>query len=98
MLQIRAIESDAYTNEHVALAERIGDQIAGAVDSAQLYASLEEAQVAQRRQSKEQEVLAEIGRIISSSLDIEEVYDAFAEQVRELISFDRLIINIISIF
>ena len=96
MLQIRAIESDAYTNEHVALAERIGDQIAGAVDSAQLYASLEEAQVAQQRQSKDQEVLAEIGRIISSSLDITEVYESFAEQVREFIQFDRLVINIIS--
>ena len=38
--------------------------------------------------------LAEIGQIISSSLDIEEVYERFAAKVRELISFDRIVITV----
>ncbi len=38
--------------------------------------------------------IAEIGRIISSSLDIEEVYERFAEEVRKLIPFDRILVNL----
>ncbi len=44
------------------------------------------------REAREQEVLAEIGRIIGSSLDIEEVYGRFAEQVKKLVRFDRIAI------
>ncbi|MCG6535216.1 MAG: GAF domain-containing protein, partial [Syntrophales bacterium LBB04] len=41
-------------------------------------------------------VMAEIGRIISSSLDIEEVYERFAEEVRKLIPFDRIVVNLVN--
>ena len=37
---------------------------------------------------------AEIGKIISSTLNIEEVYEKFANEVRKLIQFDRLAINL----
>ena len=40
--------------------------------------------------------MAEIGRIISSTLNIEEVYKLFSEKVRELIPFDRIAIGVIS--
>ncbi len=42
------------------------------------------------RQARETEVLVEIGRLIGSTLDIEEVYEPFAVEVRKLIPFDRL--------
>jgi transcriptional regulator with GAF, ATPase, and Fis domain len=45
-----------------------------------------------RRLAEEHAVLAEIGRIISSSHDVDEVYERFAEQVRKLIPFDRIAI------
>jgi PAS domain S-box-containing protein len=48
------------------------------------------------RRAQETGVIAEIGRIISSSLDIEEVYERFAEEVRKLIPFDRILINLIN--
>jgi signal transduction histidine kinase len=38
--------------------------------------------------------MAEIGRIISSTLNIEEVYERFAEEVRKIIPLDRIAINI----
>ena len=38
--------------------------------------------------------LAEIGRIISSTLNIEEVYEPFAQRVGQLISFERIVITI----
>lgn len=48
-----------------------------------------------KRLAKKGEVLAEIGRIISSSLDLTEVYERFATAVRKLIPFDRLAIVLI---
>ena len=46
-----------------------------------------------QRQATEYEVLAEIGRIISSTLNIDEIYEQFASQVSLLIPFDRLSIS-----
>jgi two-component system NtrC family sensor kinase len=37
--------------------------------------------------------MAEIGRIIGSTLNIEEVYERFAEEVHKLIPFDRVLVN-----
>jgi PAS domain S-box-containing protein len=47
--------------------------------------------------SRENAVMAEIGRIISSTLEIDEVYAGFAEAVRHLIDFDRISISIIDV-
>jgi PAS domain S-box-containing protein len=43
----------------------------------------------------EREVVANIGRIISSRLEIQKVYKYFAEEVRKVIPFDRISIDII---
>jgi len=53
------------------------------------------AEKAVTRLSQENAIMAEIGRIISSTLNIEEVYERFAEEVRKLIPFDRIVINVI---
>jgi len=45
------------------------------------------------QQAAEYAVLAEIGRIISSTLNIDEIYEQFAHQVSLLIPFDRLSIS-----
>ena len=51
--------------------------------------------VTERKQAEEQvRRLATIGRIISSSLNVEEVYEPFAQQVRELIASERIVITI----
>lgn len=49
-----------------------------------------------KKLARENEIMAEIGQVISSTLDIEEVYERFVELVRYLIDFDRLAINIIN--
>ena len=48
-----------------------------------------------RRLALEQTALAEIGRIITSSPRIDDVYESFAANVRQLIPFDRILIAII---
>ncbi|MHB9097380.1 MAG: response regulator [Syntrophales bacterium] len=42
----------------------------------------------------EMSIIAEIGRLISSTLDIDEVYERFAAEARKLIPFDRLVVNL----
>jgi PAS domain S-box-containing protein len=47
-----------------------------------------------RKLAADKMVMAEIGRIIGSTLNIEEVYERFAEEARKLIDFDRIAINL----
>jgi signal transduction histidine kinase/DNA-binding response OmpR family regulator len=49
----------------------------------------------ERKLAKEMETMAEIGRIVSSTLDIDGVYKIFSQEVAKLISFDRIAINIV---
>ena len=57
--------------------------------------ALQRSEEEAKRLAKENEIMAEIGRIISSTLNIEEVYERFAEEVHQLIQFDRIGISII---
>ena len=51
---------------------------------------------ASQRLAFEKMIMAEIGQIISSTLDIEEVYKLFSEKVKTLIPYDRIAINLIN--
>ena len=55
---------------------------------------LEHSESACKRAEEEIAVLADIGRIIGSSLDIDEVYEQFAVQAQKLVPFDRLSVDI----
>ncbi len=48
------------------------------------------------RLAEETAIIAEIGRIISSTINIEEVYGRFAAEVKKIIPFDRIVISIIN--
>jgi len=47
-----------------------------------------------KRAEQEKTILADIGRLIGSTLDIDEVYERFAVEARKLIPFDRLAVNL----
>lgn len=49
---------------------------------------------AAERLAEETAVIAEIGRLIGSTLDIDEVYERFAAETRKLIPFDRISVNL----
>lgn len=100
-LHFRSKKKNAYTERDLRLAERIGAQIAGSIANAQLFTALKKAEEEQRRNRENAErladeiaVIAEIGRLIGSTLDIEEVYERFAAEVRKLIFFDRIHVNL----
>jgi PAS domain S-box-containing protein len=49
-----------------------------------------------KRVEQEMATLAKIGRVINSSVNIEEVYEQFCIETRNLIPFDRLVLNLIT--
>jgi len=58
--------------------------------------AFQRSEEAAKHLAQENAIMAEVGRIISSTLNIEEVYERFAEEVHKLISFDRIAIRIIN--
>ena len=88
-LSFRSKTPNAYTERDLSLAQRIGDQIAGAIANAEIYANL-------KRAEQEMAVIAEIGRIIGSSLNIDEVYERFTTETKKLIGFDWLSVALIN--
>ncbi len=101
-LHIYSREPNAYSENELLLAESIGAQIAGAIANAHLYLAhkktLEELRVSEeraRRLAKENEIIAHIGRIISSSLNINKIYELFAEEVHKVIPFNLIGVTLI---
>ena len=88
---------EAYSGRDMVIAERIADQVAGAIANSQLYERSLVAQDEQRCLAQQNSVVAEIGRIINSSLDIEQVYEAFVGQVETLVPFDWIVINLVDL-
>ena len=87
-LTFRSASPDAYSARDLELAERIAGQVAGAVDRSWLYGRL-------RQESQEAEILAEIDLLMASPLDIDAVYERFAQKVRTLIPFDRFVVALL---
>jgi len=58
--------------------------------------NLKQSEENTRRLAQENAVIAEIGRIIGSTLDIDSIYGSFSQEVKKLISFDRIVISIIN--
>jgi PAS domain S-box-containing protein len=102
VLHLRSQKRNAYREKDAVLVESIASQIAGAISNAQLYqerrrteAALKKSEEEARRLAKENAIMAEIGQILCSTLNIDTVYERVSESVRSLIPFDRMAINII---
>jgi len=50
---------------------------------------------ASKKLAQEESVISAIGRIVSSTLNIEEVYEQFTAEVKKILPFDRIAINLI---
>jgi len=76
--------------ELVQLLTAVSEGLGVLLENSLLHERSEFAYQAQRRMAEESSVLAEIGRIVSSSTDIKEVYETFGEKIRSLVPFDRM--------
>jgi signal transduction histidine kinase len=56
--------------------------------------ALKSSEQGAQRMANETEIIAEIGRMITSTLNIEEVYEGFAEKVKMLLPFDRIVVHL----
>lgn len=63
-------------------------------DRKRIEADLHRNQALAARLGQEMAIIAEIGKVIGSSLETEKVYEGFAAMVRKLIPFDRLSVNL----
>jgi diguanylate cyclase (GGDEF)-like protein/PAS domain S-box-containing protein len=68
--------------------------VRGSSEQQRVEEDLRRNQEISRRLAEELAVIAEIGRVISSTLDINEVYEPFAAEVRKLIPFDQLTVGL----
>ena len=71
-----------FTDDHVALMEAVARQLSPLLENAKLQQTLA--------------VTDEIARIITSSLEVAEVFEQFASEVNKLVEFDRIIIHAIN--
>ncbi len=88
-------DKDHFSLELVDLLAAIGEGLGVLLDNSMLHEETQRAHQAQRQLAEENAVMAEIGRIVNSSLDIDEVYQRIGSQVGKLVDFDRLTINLI---
>jgi|GEM_PF-1723037 len=102
-IHFRSKSENGYCDNDLEIAGRVASQIAGTVANARLYAKQVQTQKAleasveeAKRLAQENALIADIGRIISSSLNINEVYEGFAAAVRKLIQLDRIAISILN--
>ncbi len=95
VLNLRSLKDNAYEEHHLDLMRKVVAQIAPAIANSQLFQENTAAAASAQRLAQQNAALAEIGRVISSSLDIEDVYALFADQTLHLIPFDRISINLI---
>ncbi len=87
-LNLRSANADAYDADDLTLFERVASLVSPAFENARLYAQV-------RKETHERTVLADISRIITSTPDIEKVYDLIAGRIRELVPFDRIVVSTI---
>jgi PAS domain S-box-containing protein len=73
-----------------------GDRLVGFQAIARDITSRKQMEEELKRLAQENATMAEIGRIIGSTLDTEEVYERFAQEVRKLIPCDKLTISVIN--
>ena len=88
-LAVFSKQNNSFGPREQAILERLATQIAPAVENARLYEQL-------RSHAEEMAVVDEVARIITSTLDIDEVYEQFATATKTLIDFDGITINFIN--
>ena len=81
---LSSLSEDNFSEEDLSLLERVARQISPAIDRARLYLQIQ-------KEVLERTALADIGRTVSSSTDMEDFFDDFAVQVQKLIPFDSMV-------
>jgi len=95
LITVISKEKSHFSTELVDLLAAVGEGFGVLLENSLLHEETERSHQVQRRLAEEHEVMAEIGRVIGSSLDMDEVFELFAQQTRGMIPFDRLEVTLI---
>ena len=87
-LVVLSYQNNSFGPREQVILERLAKQIAPAVENARLYAQL-------RSHAEEMAAVDQVARIITSNLDIGEVYERFASEVATLMDVDQARISIV---
>ena len=84
-LSLRSLEMNTYGEDDLNILMRVVAYISPAIENGLLYAQAQ-------KEAHENATLAEISRIITAMADIEDVYSLVAEQIQEIVPFDRIVV------
>jgi two-component sensor histidine kinase len=76
---------------------RLAVQIGPAVENAELFENAKRAEEEIRRLSEETAVIDAVAKIVTSTLDIQDVYEEFAQNLRQLVDLDTVVISVIDV-
>ena len=93
-ITLRSVNDDAYGERETALVTHMAALLSGAITAANQLELLEREATDRRKVAEERARIAEIGRIVSSTLELEEVFTRFVDEARTLVPFDRLVISL----
>ncbi|HIN15883.1 MAG TPA: GAF domain-containing protein, partial [Dehalococcoidia bacterium] len=96
VLTFRAFEPAAFGEHEIEFAWQVANQIAGAISASNQYSKLESESRERERLAEEQLRTAEIGRMVSSTLDLDDVFSAFVEQAAHLVPLDRVVTSLVN--
>ncbi len=88
VLTLRSRSPNAYTEDHLQSATEVGNQISGALYNSAMVSRLGEM-------VRERDLLARIGRIVTSTSDMDDVYRHFAAAVAERVAIDRINVTVL---
>ena len=86
---------DHFSPALVHLLTSVGEGLGVLLENSLLQEETEDSRLAQLRFANENAVIAEVGRILSSSMDIEDSYEILAQKIYGLVSFDQLDITVV---
>ena len=94
VLNASSKHSRRFTEGDINFLKSIANVLAAAIERKQAEDALHHSGQEAKRLAAEETVMAEIGRVISSKLNIGEVYERFAATVKQVLPFDRISINV----
>jgi GAF domain-containing protein len=88
-LSLRSHKVDAFGPAEQTILERLAHQIAPTVENARLYQQLQ-------AHTEEMAVVDEVARIITSTLEIDQVCEEFTREMKKLVDFERAAISMVN--
>jgi PAS domain S-box-containing protein len=95
VLNASTTQRRAFTKDDTLFLQSLANVLAAAIERKLAEETLRQQERAARKLAQEESVLSEIGRIVGSTLNIEEVYGQFAAEVKQILPFDRIAINLV---